>query len=79
MTIELRNNQKHLVCSWVEPSQAVFQGKTVTIQRKLMRRLKLSRDGEVPASELTKLGSRERTKAVRAELARMRRTGLFGA
>ena len=79
MTIEVRHNQKHLVCTWVEPSQAVFQGKTVTINRKLMRRLKLSRNGEVSSAELTKLGSRDRTKAVRAELARMRRSGLFSA
>jgi len=77
MTIELRKDRNHLVCSWEEPVRAVFQGKEVTIRRKLMRRLKLSPNGQVIASELSKLGSRKRTSAVRAELHRLRRSGEF--
>ena len=79
MTIELRKEQKHLICSWIEPTKAVFQGKTVTIRRKKMRRLKVTPGGEIIPSELTKLGSHERTRAVHAELARMRRSGVLGA
>lgn len=79
MTIELRKDRKHVICSWVEPTRAVFQGKEVTIRRKKMRRLKVTSCGEVPPSELVKLGSRERSKAVCAELARMRHSGALGA
>ncbi|MBU1002337.1 MAG: hypothetical protein KKE73_07410 [Proteobacteria bacterium] len=77
MTIELRRDRNHLICSWEVPANAVFQGKNVTIRRKLMRRLKLSSSGQVVASELSKLGSSQRTTAVRAELNRLRRSGAF--
>lgn len=77
MTIELRKDHNHLICSWEEPARAVFQGKEVTIRRKLMRRLKLSANGQIVASELSKLGCRKRTSAVRAELLRLRRSGAF--
>lgn len=75
MTIELKRDRNHLVCSWEEPKKAVFQGREVVIKRLLMRRLRLNANGEVRPSELSKLGSRERERAVRAELARLRRSG----
>ncbi|BBD10009.1 hypothetical protein [Desulfovibrio ferrophilus] len=77
MTIELRKDHNHLVCSWEEPANAVFQGKQVTIRRKLMRRLKLTTSGQIGAAELSKLGSSKRTNAVRTELNRLRRSGAF--
>lgn len=72
MTIEIKKDRKHLVCSWEEPKKTVFQGREVIVQRLLMRRLKLKANGDVRASELSKLGSRARERAVRQELARLK-------
>jgi len=79
MTIELKKDRTHLICSWEEPKTAVFQGREVVIKRLLMRRLRLTAKGDIRASELSKLGSRRRERAVRAELARMRKAGQMTA
>lgn len=75
MTIELKRDRNHLICSWEEPKRAMFQGREVIIKRLLMRRLRLTSTGDIRRSELSKLGSPQREKTVRRELERMRREG----
>lgn len=79
MTIELKKDRNHLVCSWEEPQKAVFQGREVVIKRLLMRRLRLTAKGDIRRSELSKLGSAKREKAVQRELKRLRKTGHIDA
>ena len=72
MSLEIKKDGKYLVCSWKEPRRSIFQGREVTINRLLVRRLKLTPTGNVRKSELSKLGNSKRAEAVRSFVTTLR-------
>lgn len=71
MEMKLTKDKSKLVCCWSEPCQVRFQGRTVTMPRKITRRLRVNRSGSVPAKELIKLGAPERQHQVCAWMDRV--------
>ena len=74
MTVEYNKRFNHLLCTWETPRPVRYKGRDRVLRRRILKRVRLDRHGNVADADLGKLDD-ERRRDLLAELARLRAQG----